>query len=138
MHVPEYRKIVKDGKVIVSESSEKNLVSNFVRQMQERGLSCFCAFNNPDPTSDEESEGLIDWTEDFQQEDLMEVIVAYLSTMPKRSKMQFISMLSTMVLNDVIYSDPVYYDDDELLEDEDGYYDEYDDEDDEEFGDDAF
>ena len=39
-------RIQKDGETIVSESSDHNLVANFVSQLHGRGLTCFCAFLN--------------------------------------------------------------------------------------------
>jgi hypothetical protein len=148
MYIPEYRRIQKDGKTIVSESSDHNLVENFVEQMQNRGLTCFCAFvdrnkakendklineiiaeqqaRGEHPDSEEYiiadnqiiPPGLVDWSEGFTDEDMMEIVMSYTSKMPKRMRLKFISMLSTMMMNEVIYSEPLVMDDEDLYDDE--------------------
>jgi hypothetical protein len=163
MYIPEYRRIQQDGKTIVSETSEHVLVSNFVKQMQDRGLTCFCAFIDKEkaqdneekinkimrdnqkagisPDSDEyvveinqiDSPGMVDWSMDLSDEDMMELVMVYTAKMPKRMRLKFLSILSTMMMNEVIYSEPLYIDDDDIYEDE--LDDDDDDDDDGEFGD---
>jgi hypothetical protein len=145
MYIPEYRKIQKGGKIVVSESPEHNLVQNFVEQMEDRGLTVFCAFVNKEKVTenvmkmrdlkkqlthediskveyemeveDMEHPGLVDWSESFYDDDMKDIVMAYMTRLPKRMKLQFISSLSNMIMSEVIYQEPIFFDDEEMMED---------------------
>lgn len=110
MVIKEYPGIKKGDKVIVNKTNINYMIENFVEQMQIRGISCMSYFI--DKKSNEEENAGISWTRDFDSNDVLNLVMTYVSGLSDREKLAFSTQLHNIVISEVISDndEEEYYD----------------------------
>ena len=113
MHIKEFPKITKEGKEKVERTNMHEMIGDFTRQLYERGFTSLVFFTDKigeyygdysdDVVEMEEMPSGLSYTEDFNHEDMMTMIMGYMdSCMNTKSKLAFATQLHNYILNEVI------------------------------------
>ena len=107
MHIKEYIEITKDGKRIVSKESPHFLIKNFTKQMHDRGfvaLSYVCdpSKYNKEVKSIDDIPSSFEVSENFEPNDLINLIMTYLGGFPPKLRMHFLNTLHNCVMTDAL------------------------------------
>ena len=111
MVIKEYKEIRSGKKILVSKTSDHHLLSNFVQEMSKKGNTTFSFFVNKEkadnftPNKENEYPGSIDWSDDFNHNDMLNMLVSYLSHFSPRDKINFVSQLNTIIMGELITTD---------------------------------
>lgn len=118
MQIKEHLEIIKDGKKVVSKTSDHYVVKNFVDQMTNRNNTTMCFFVNKKKLKeyverndtedgdeipvDVDAPGSAYWSGDFSNDELMQMVLSYLSSLPPKMRLAFASQLNNQVVNNIL------------------------------------
>jgi hypothetical protein len=114
MHIKEYPQISQDGKTVLESTSTRDIVNDFCGQLSRRGKTFFGFHLDKSKikeTEDYDAFAGISFSEDFDTQDMMTMIMGYLdSTMTTSSKLAFVTQMQNFILTDVVEEQEDEYD----------------------------